>query len=507
MATLVLTQHASARKYLQSTPAPAVWLQAILLVAFYTFAANLPYWTAAHLLHLLPLGWITLEYLIVGLLALVIPRFPAAFLLLLALAADLTAGISRTYHLHPYECFFNLTVLDNLPPQRLLATAIVTVLCCLIVAIPICFPASKLPVAIRRRNAFVLVALCLIAIGTDVVRMQQDFRTIRLFGPITRNDVNHISDWGNLWVARYPVIHLLRDPQLFPPMHAKMDRTLADTPPILGATSIALNDTQLLALHPGTTRPNFVLILVESWGIANDPKLHDRLTLPYNQPELLAKYRVLQGTIPFHGATVGGETRELCQSTAGIEVLKIPADRLKSCLPDTLRALGYTTTALHGMDARVFNRINWYPRIGFQQQRFGQDFRALNLPDCSGAFVGTCDADIARFLQQSLATPAPNPQFLYWVTLNSHLPVPIPPPLAHPATCPIADADPNARSLCSWFQLVANVHTSVAEMALASPARPTIFVIVGDHAPPFNSAALNAQFNQATVPYVILIPR
>ena len=37
--------------------------------------------------------------------------------------------------------------------------------------------------------------------------------------------------------------------------------------------------------------------------------------------------------------------------------------------------------------------------------------------------------------------------------------------------------------------------------------RPTIFIIVGDHAPPFLNASNRDRFSQTVVPYVILSPR
>jgi hypothetical protein len=61
--------------------------------------------------------------------------------------------------------------------------------------------------------------------------------------------------------------------------------------------------------------------------------------------------------------------------------------------------------------------------------------------------------------------------------------------------------------LCSWYQLVANVHRSVAQLALDPLSRPTVFVIVGDHAPPFGDPSLRDRFSQSDVPYVVLVPR
>ena len=61
--------------------------------------------------------------------------------------------------------------------------------------------------------------------------------------------------------------------------------------------------------------------------------------------------------------------------------------------------------------------------------------------------------------------------------------------------------------MCSWYQLVFNVHRSVTEIALGATARRTVFLIVGDHAPPFSSERLRAQFSDKVVPYVLLTPK
>jgi hypothetical protein len=93
------------------------------------------------------------------------------------------------------------------------------------------------------------------------------------------------------------------------------------------------------------------------------------------------------------------------------------------------------------------------------------------------------------------------------MTLNSHLPVFVPSPLSHGAPC-LADLSltPNT-PLCSWYQLIANVHQSVSQIAMGKLDRPTVFIIVGDHAPPFGDPALRNKFSQSDVPYVILLPR
>jgi phosphoglycerol transferase MdoB-like AlkP superfamily enzyme len=51
------------------------------------------------------------------------------------------------------------------------------------------------------------------------------------------------------------------------------------------------------------------------------------------------------------------------------------------------------------------------------------------------------------------------------------------------------------------------VQESVARLAETPGLRPTIFVVVGDHAPPFVREDVRDRFSQTRVPYVVLMPR
>lgn len=201
-----------------------------------------------------------------------------------------------------------------------------------------------------------------------------------------------------------------------------------------------------------------------------------------------------------------GEARELCGNTLGFRILRSSSAQLASCVPQRLSAAGYRTTAVHGMEGHFFNRVTWYRTIGFQETWFHSQLSAIGLPTCAGPFSGTCDSAIADWIGNRLSSPRnSSPQFIYWVTLNSHLPVPTPAPLPHPASCGFSSALAASPALCSWFQLETNVHESVARLA-ASAQRPTIFILVGDHAPPFSSPDLRAQFSAEDVPYIALAP-
>jgi phosphoglycerol transferase MdoB-like AlkP superfamily enzyme len=172
-----------------------------------------------------------------------------------------------------------------------------------------------------------------------------------------------------------------------------------------------------------------------------------------------------------------------------------------------MNAMGYHSMAVHGYSARMFDRVDWYGRIGFDETWFRDQLQGQGLPMCPGPFPGTCDADTSVWIGDQLEKNSDSPQFIYWVTLNSHLPVPIPNLVKDPPSCSESSITAENRAICSWYQLVFNVHRSVSELALRATTRPTIFLIVGDHAPPFSSARLRSQFSDRVVPYVLLVPK
>jgi hypothetical protein len=484
---------------------PEHWL---LFVAFYAIVTNVPFWAASIWLGILPIGWFCLEYAGIGLLALFIPRIFAAILLLLFITADLTSAVSKTYYLTPTECLTNVGSLYEFPGSRLLAFGVVAVLILLVTSIVAFFPMAPIRKNSRMRAALCLVAFVVFALSADLISSVRETGQIpNPFGMARPSDANKFSDFRNLWMSRYPTIRLVRNERLFGRRRNIMNAFQPDHSPVPSATALAIKYISIGGDMRTAAMPNVVLVLVESWGLDVDSSVRDSLVRPYSQPDLRAKYDVLQGTVPFYGSTVAGEAQEPCGTKIGSHILEVTANESLECVPDQLTSLGYRSLVLHGMDGHLFSRSNWYVNIGFREQWFRNQFRQEGLPDCMGAFTGTCDAAIAGWIGQRLEKGDENPDFLYWVTLSSHLPVPIPSALQGGASCSLTPLLSQQPTLCSWYQLVANVHDSVSRLSMAKLARPTVLVIVRDHAPPFANPTLRSQFSSTVVPYVVLVPR
>jgi hypothetical protein len=482
-------------------------VRCFIFVLFYAVIVNFPFWAASPLLGLMRNGLFCVEYAGIGLLALFVPGIVAGGLLVVVIAADLICGVSQTFYLSPSECLRNAGSLFEFSRARFLIVMAVVVLTLLLGTAAAFLPVAKLKGSYRLIAAACLAAFAVFLVSVDSVTFVRGTGKVpNPFRLALPSDSAKISYFERLWFARLPMIRLLRNEIKSLDVSAKVFAAQEDGAFVQSASSKGIHPASLIGGDTGREMPNLVLVLLESWGIPSDTSIRGELVKPYFQSSLLAHYEVSQGTVPFYGPTIAGEARELCSSHIGFHLLDASRQELQGCLPERLLQLGYHTMVLHGMDGHMFDRSIWYNTIGFQEKWFRDGFRKQGLPDCVGAFTGTCDGAIAEWIGHRLAQPEANPDFVYWVTLNSHLPVPTPPPLQAADSCSISPILSQQSAFCSWYQLVANVHHSVAQLAMAKLARPTVFVIVGDHAPAFANPRLRGQFSSEVVPYIVLVP-
>jgi hypothetical protein len=405
----------------------------------------------------------------------------------LELLADFAYGICYTYQFSVENLLSSLRYLPVLPSGRImdgLAFMTVSILLCAALALARPRPQKRLWAA-----GFLFACIAILT-SVDIIGGQN---------PIWHKDVA-LSPYR---LSRSPVFTLaVREAAIH--FFENKSSKAADVP-MSSASSQAISF--LDGQGNSAMAPNLVLIVVESWGLPLDSYLAKALTAPYDDPRIEHKYNTSYGTVPFTGLTIPGEARELCRSTIGFGIMHAPAGLVAQCLPALFHARGYRNLAVHGYAGQMFYRSAWYPTLGFDQSWFGPDLRKFGLPNCRGAFPGICDASVADWIGNSLLSPDDGiPKFIYWVTLNSHLPVPTTPDLSDDGVCTTQPALRNSVALCSWFRLVQGVHKSVQQMALRTTARPTVFILVGDHAPPFGDLRLREDFSNSQVPYVIMTP-
>jgi len=433
-------------------------------------------------------GWINIEFLLIVAAFAITRRRLFLLLLPLELLFDLFEPVAQVYYFQPgdaLEALSDLTVV----PHRTLAIYTACVLAY------IAFVIAGVMISLRHKRRIPAAAIVMAALLSAGGLFACDYFSGRyqLFG----SDMKKVH------------VNLVRTPVLstgylvWKTYRRKSGSGISMAIPSAARNLLGVSQASLLA-----ARANFVVIVLESWGQIADPAATRQIASPYAATDLRARYHVDLGTVPFKGPTVFGETRELCGQTFQNGIAAASAQDLRACLPNFFAANGYATIGIHGFYPKVYDRMHWYPRVGFQTSLFKPDLDALGMRTCPGGLVGTCDADVVDWMTARLKLSNPeHPVYIHWASINSHIPVVdvIGPEQAR--FCQNTSPALQDRTLCNWYTLVERVHLKVAQMAMAASLPPTAFVIVGDHAPPFSSSQRRSVFSQTQVPYVLLTPK
>ncbi|HKX80606.1 MAG TPA: sulfatase-like hydrolase/transferase [Novosphingobium sp.] len=251
-------------------------------------------------------------------------------------------------------------------------------------------------------------------------------------------------------------------------------------------------------------RHNVLIIMVEALGMPSTPEERAIFASDWNRPEWSRRYDVRQGTTRYFGSTTNGELRELCDRWAHYSGFDFDhAD----CLPHRFQRAGYETTAMHSFGGQLFDRRNWYPKIGFENLAFSDELWREGAGRCPGVFPGACDADVPAIIGRKLAG-ARKPQFIYWLTLNTHVPV-VEDDALGTNHCSVGPKEWRAEypGLCRLFQLHHILADRISALAMSPELPPTDILIVGDHKPPLFDRASNGRFDPGHVPWVYLRAR
>ncbi|MBP7951943.1 MAG: sulfatase-like hydrolase/transferase [Sphingorhabdus sp.] len=249
---------------------------------------------------------------------------------------------------------------------------------------------------------------------------------------------------------------------------------------------------------------HLVLVMVESLGVPNDnPEMSRLLFARYkNSDAVKARYAISQGTSPYYNSTTAGEIRELCGRWG--DYYELLDGKHPECLPATLAKKGYATEAVHSFVGKFFKRDVWYPNIGFEKRSFADDLKDKGARPCGGVFPGACDRDVVKIVAQKLRQ-ATEPTFLYWLTVNSHLPVP-PGLNLNVDKCETVSATLAAQypQICRQFAIWNDIDIAMVKEITARDFPEADILIVGDHMPPYFDKHQRTQFDPETVPWLYL---
>ncbi len=251
---------------------------------------------------------------------------------------------------------------------------------------------------------------------------------------------------------------------------------------------------------------HLVLIMVESLGVPHNNKvMSDKLFAYYDNSAIQARYDVSRGTSLYYNSTTAGEFREMCGKWGDYYELLDAADAAKlNCLPAMLAKKGYATHAMHSFKGEFFKRTEWYPNIGFQTREFWTELQERGAEWCGGVFAGACDRQIPSMLAENLKR-AKQPTFLYWLTLNAHLPVPTGLNLnADDCQRVSAELASDFPMICRQFAIFDDIDKALVQEITAGDFPDADILIVGDHMPPYFDRHNRSQFDPERVPWLYL---
>lgn len=496
----------------RSSPSPAPfswrgWRAGLVQFVFcYGVMPNLPFWMGAQRAGVAVPAWFNLDALGLGLVALfvrpgwLVAAMAGDFLLDVAYAIRATYGTDYTDIFLSFRYFFSAFAWQEL----LRYTAIVTLA---MAGIGWVWMGWRPQIRGRERLLLVAVMVAVLAPAAWQVRGERLAAQTQMQANAARGYVDTAQTAASYRrigarVLNSPVLALVHAWR-----NERMGATLAgaNQRPMLPAASAAALAMPLLAQ---AQRPaNLVVVLVESWGAALDPALRDALAAPFASAAVEARYQVRTGLVGFRGATPEGELRELCgaKPAPGSRVAPSPA-ALLACLGPVLRARGYQTTAMDSATAFWPGGDRWYQALGFDNVLDYPKLRGLGLaPFTAGPFRAVRDDQVAALLPGLLEHKAA-PQFVFFLTLGAHMPVHLPLPAGFDADCSVATATHTSATACGWYRIERNTLGAVAAAALAPQLPRTVFVVVGDHAPPFADSTTE-YFSPTQVPYALLEPR
>lgn len=290
-----------------------------------------------------------------------------------------------------------------------------------------------------------------------------------------------------------------------------LSRTGLDPEPVpLDSTPTPSAATEFLFEDEDPAAPHVVVAIVESWGTYASVKADSLQSEVFRASELHERYVVEIGTVPFAGSTVAAEFRELCRLRYLTEAPDMSRVSERDCLPARLGRRGYATVAIHGFHRGFFDRAEWYPELGFETTFYQADLRreaGLTMACGQSHFRGLCDPQVADFIGEYLGDRRGEKVFLYWLTLNGHVPLGQRPASSSDLDCDRVPVTEQHAAICRLAQTHDAVLDGLVELALDPELPRTVFVIVGDHAPAFATRRLREHFKQAQVPYAVLWPR
>ena len=238
-----------------------------------------------------------------------------------------------------------------------------------------------------------------------------------------------------------------------------------------------------------------LLIVSESWGSTDKAIIQALLKPLRDQSDQVQGFAT--GEIDFSGLTIAAELRELCRWHPLHFNFSHYDESLKGCLPNILKKQGYKTYAMHGAAGLMYDRIKWYPKVGFEESTF---FESRPWEKRCYSFPGACDSELMSELGDVFVKNEKT--FFYWLTLNTHSKYDKRDIEIDVFECEEFGIKADSQT-CRNLKLHAQFFHYLAGVVEEPYMEGVEVMIVGDHEPPIiNKLEKDKYYKSGTVPWV-----
>ncbi len=252
---------------------------------------------------------------------------------------------------------------------------------------------------------------------------------------------------------------------------------------------------------------NQLVILVESWGIIKDTLLQGELVKIISNSFYKKGFNVSSGNSKYYGSTTAAGLRELLNASGSYSYfINKSSNKTKYIsILDVKTNQGYDTYMFHPYTGEMFSRSKWWKNLGAKNLFFRENylidnnFKAEEV-DEDARFPSIKDDTFFDYLLQK--TQKSKKKFVYYLTVNSHLPY----------TKIVSEHNPS-----SGFNIEKMPITNEAKFHLIHIKNLIEYfsqkieanewnkiLIIGDHTPPFSTLTDRNFYVDGKVPYLLI---
>ena len=254
------------------------------------------------------------------------------------------------------------------------------------------------------------------------------------------------------------------------------------------------------------TTSNQMLIIVESLGLIDDNIKRKAFQQSISDVFQHQHWKTSWGKTRFTGSTTRAELRELLNCVGDYRYfIKQKNTEDFNSIFQIKKQQGYHSNAIHSYKGNMFERAFWWKNIGVDEIYFSEDVQAENnyqsKLNYDSPFVSVNDEEAFDFIQNKTATKGK--QFVYFLTVNGHLP--FTGNAAKPVFSRLFDIDKESvlsEEARNQHKRISNFLVYVATHLDSKKFQKVL--IVGDHMPPFVKKDDRSFYNDQFVPYCIV---